>query len=117
MKVSTCPNGLWDLKQLLDDIMCEVYTSQNVHKYVLVTVFVVLRDLQFDDKRLDITLVVGDDVAFIGWLQIIDVEKVCPMCVQVIDKKDIVVLLDPLSQLTWFYNQFTASRNYLILFT
>ena len=46
--------------------MCEVYTSQNVHKYVLVTVFVVLRDLQFDDKRLDITLVVGDDVAFIG---------------------------------------------------
>lgn len=91
--------------------------DQNVHKCILVSLFVNLTDLCFDGMRLDMTLVVGDDVAFIGWLQIIDVEKVCPMCVQVIDKKDIVVLLDPLSQLTWFYNQFTASRTYLILFT
>lgn len=67
--------------------------------------------------RFDMTLVVGDDVAFIGWLQIVDVEKVCPMCVQVVDKKDIVVLLDPLSQLSWFYDQFTSSWTYPILLT
>jgi len=94
----------------------KLYTSQDVHKYLFLSLLF-LKELYFDDMRLDMTLVVGDDVAFIGWLQIIDVEKVCPMCVQVVDKKDISVVLDPLSQLSWFYDQFTSSWTYPILFT
>lgn len=94
----------------------KMYISQNVHKCILVSLFV-LKDLYFDDIRLDMTLVVDDDVPLIGWLQIIDIEKVCPMCVQVVDKKDIGLLLDPLSQLSWFYYSFTSSWTYPILFT
>lgn len=90
-----------------------MYTTQNVHKYILISLFVVLKDSYFDDM----ILVVGDDVACIGWLQIIDIEKVCPMCVQVVDKKDIEVILDPLSQLSWRLNQFTSSWTYPILYT
>lgn len=44
----------------------KMYTSQNVHKCILVSLFIVLKDLYFDDMRLDMTLVVDDDVALIG---------------------------------------------------